>query len=1046
MSILNPPAWRIFCPNHAGILACMSVLLDGFPCELPDNLAQRCLQTSPPAPTSPWLGYANRYVHPIGLRPGRAWVLILKAYLDRISTFKPLTLTFTADPANTGQDIQFETVTFKNLRTVGTPIDVTPGVRGDAGTTYFVELADRRIDCIGLCGKRYNWRVHPDAPYESESTNSGTAWTWTTLLTDLWDAVGNLGTFPTLPVTPSGTPEQIDGMACRAADLLEDLLLLNGMGVKYNPSDDVFTIVSFAANSSNFFGGASVTARMLALGAELERAESKRIWDQNPASNANPKLPRYCRVVFPVWSPTLTPIDTASYFVVDVADTAPDFQTLPGSTFALVQDWIPCRTSNQGTVLNSSNLVTRAAEVAANFYSVARLANYYPLHRTYTGIGMGTVVRPGEAIDVMVWEDIGAGPKTHVIQTGRLGFGPIFGTVGSLYTSGSLITGHPYGASTSTNLKRNPIASTNAKHAVMRPANAPPGELRTYNQGPFATASGATAATQSAGGGVSSLMDRAGPLRQWDAAVEARSVDGHGQRLWLAKPRVQCSSFVRCTSTTPDGTTAYYPAQEVFFDPDKDAKDWDTGDVCWLWTPNSETPTLNYNYWCLLQGSDGEASPKKVYMTSAVAPGGGTELKGLTFTSDTSSTADTDPGNGKFKWNNATQASATKIYIDYETADGKDVSNFLQSLGPTGDLFLQQSDDASKWQLWRWTTPLEDGTGYYKITVTYVAGSAIDNSKTVYTQWSSGREFKGLVFQADTSSTADSDPGNGYFKWNHATQASATFLYFDNQTFDGQTVNTSLWTTIGSSGYIHLQQCDDSSKWQLWRWSKVPADGTGYYKFAVTLQALNGSIADEKPTYCVFISEGGMKARKNSTGSTYGPRSRFNFIEGSGISLTLADDSTDDELDLTVTCTGGNTFSGARVTHSENQTVTPGNPALFDTEYFDTDGYHSTVSNTSRLTVPTDGIYMIGVNFAGTTPSEQFSVDIMVNGGSGTLVAHWQFLATSTPIAHCCMVTIWEASASDYFEVRTGTAEDYEFYALQESEPVFWIIRLRDDS
>lgn len=116
--------------------------------------------------------------------------------------------------------------------------------------------------------------------------------------------------------------------------------------------------------------------------------------------------------------------------------------------------------------------------------------------------------------------------------------------------------------------------------------------------------------------------------------------------------------------------------------------------------------------------------------------GGGTELKGLTFTSDTSSTADSDPGNGKFKWNNATQSAATVLFFDNQTADGISLTTYYASLGPTGFMFLQQSDDATKWQLWKWTILPVDGSGYRKFTMTLQAGSAIADAKTVYVDFS----------------------------------------------------------------------------------------------------------------------------------------------------------------------------------------------------------------------------------------------------------------------------------------------------------------------
>lgn len=113
-----------------------------------------------------------------------------------------------------------------------------------------------------------------------------------------------------------------------------------------------------------------------------------------------------------------------------------------------------------------------------------------------------------------------------------------------------------------------------------------------------------------------------------------------------------------------------------------------------------------------------------------------------------------------------------------------------------------------------------------------------------------GGGLDGLTFTSDTGSTADSDPGNGLMKWNHATQSSATVLYFDNQTLDAISLTT-FYTGLPASGYIYMEQEDDDSKWQLWKWSAV-TDGTGYRKFTVTSQAYGGAIADDKTVLVDF--------------------------------------------------------------------------------------------------------------------------------------------------------------------------------------------------
>lgn len=124
--------------------------------------------------------------------------------------------------------------------------------------------------------------------------------------------------------------------------------------------------------------------------------------------------------------------------------------------------------------------------------------------------------------------------------------------------------------------------------------------------------------------------------------------------------------------------------------------------------------------------------------------------------------------------------------------------------------------------------------------------------------------LRGLTFVSDTGSTADSDPGAGKFKWNNATQSSATVLYFDDLTSDGVSLTT-FWASLAETGFISLQQSDASENWQLWKWTALPVDGTGYRKFTVTLQAFGGAIPDAKSVLTLFTS--GVK------GAVVGPAS-----------------------------------------------------------------------------------------------------------------------------------------------------------------------------
>lgn len=48
-----------------------------------------------------------------------------------------------------------------------------------------------------------------------------------------------------------------------------------------------------------------------------------------------------------------------------------------------------------------------------------------------------------------------------------------------------------------------------------------------------------------------------------------------------------------------------------------------------------------------------------------------------------------------------------------------------------------------------------------------------------------------------------------------------------------------------------------------------------------------------------------VTVRKNSTGTAVGTRPRLNLIEGSNVTLTVADDSVNNEIDVTIAASGG---------------------------------------------------------------------------------------------------------------------------------------------
>lgn len=112
----------------------------------------------------------------------------------------------------------------------------------------------------------------------------------------------------------------------------------------------------------------------------------------------------------------------------------------------------------------------------------------------------------------------------------------------------------------------------------------------------------------------------------------------------------------------------------------------------------------------------------------------------------------------------------------------------------------------------------------------------------------------GTQYVAELSSAADSDPGAGLLKWNHATQASATVLFLDDTTADGANL-TGWWSALDAGGFCYLQHATDQDTWQIWEITAV-TDATGYVKLGVTLLAAGDAFADGDPML-VTLQQGG---------------------------------------------------------------------------------------------------------------------------------------------------------------------------------------------
>lgn len=105
------------------------------------------------------------------------------------------------------------------------------------------------------------------------------------------------------------------------------------------------------------------------------------------------------------------------------------------------------------------------------------------------------------------------------------------------------------------------------------------------------------------------------------------------------------------------------------------------------------------------------------------------------YTFDSASTADSDPGSGMIRANNATPASVTAFYIDDLDRLGVDQSTAIDawdastSSGTKAWMYIEDLTSGNRWTYA--LTAVSDSSGYWEITVTHQAGTGAFASNNV---------------------------------------------------------------------------------------------------------------------------------------------------------------------------------------------------------------------------------------------------------------------------------------------------------------------------
>jgi hypothetical protein len=132
-----------------------------------------------------------------------------------------------------------------------------------------------------------------------------------------------------------------------------------------------------------------------------------------------------------------------------------------------------------------------------------------------------------------------------------------------------------------------------------------------------------------------------------------------------------------------------------------------------------------------------------------------------------------------------------------------------------------------------------------------------------------------------SSTTTDSDPGSGVFRFNNATIASVTAGYFDNLDVDGATASTWLdtfddSTTTTSKGTLLARGIDSPDAWAIFTVTGSVTDGTGYRKLTLTYVASGGTFTGGEVFAFNFSRTGDKGADGAGAGDVVGPASSTN--------------------------------------------------------------------------------------------------------------------------------------------------------------------------
>ena len=217
-----------------------------------------------------------------------------------------------------------------------------------------------------------------------------------------------------------------------------------------------------------------------------------------------------------------------------------------------------------------------------------------------------------------------------------------------------------------------------------------------------------------------------------------------------------------------------------------------------------------------------------------------------------------DPGIGKFRYNNSSLSSVTSIALDLADINSNDLSNFISTWDDSnsnvdGTLEIKSNDNSDTTLTIFQVTAVASNSGWFQLTVQNGTGTIPSDLETCVINFAryGDKGTKGEVgpqglggvsfeYQFNGTTTGDIDPGTGKIILNQTNVASVTQMFIDD--LEGGSTNTNIETylrTIDDSnstvkGHLRITNKFDANDFVLFAITGASVEASGYHKIALT--------------------------------------------------------------------------------------------------------------------------------------------------------------------------------------------------------------------